>query len=214
MGFGRTACQSAALGSKGVPRASRPQCVADPHRSQPRSGNTTIATRCRTLRAQTATPPCTLACTRTAATTCAQPGESAWSRAGPCAAVCLPPGEMPRAPPTVSVRPRETAWMRGWDACLGATDTAICVTVHASHVHTPLTPAEPAQSPRSPLHPAAPLARRSATRGRNGVRCRIRAANTRLDMRPTSAAGTACRYSVGEGGSTANRAGSELHPIG
>ena len=149
---------------KGVPRASRPQCVADPHRSQPRSDNTTIATRCRTLRAQTATPPCTLACTRTAATTCAQPGESAWSRAGPCAAVCLPPGEMPRAPPTVSVRPGETAWMRGWDACLGATDTAICVTVHASHMHTPLTPAEPAQSPRSPLHPAAPLARRSATR--------------------------------------------------
>ena len=52
---------------------------------------------------------CTFACMYTAATVCACPGESARSRAGLCAAVCLPPGEMPGALLTVCVRPGETA---------------------------------------------------------------------------------------------------------
>ena len=72
---------------KGVPRASRPQCVADPHRSQPRSGNTTMATRCRTLRAQTATPP-------------VHPRMHAHSRDHVCTArgVCMEQGSVGRAP--------------------------------------------------------------------------------------------------------------------
>ena len=67
-----------------------------------------------------------LACV--AVTMCAHPGESARRRAGVGAMVCVPPGEMPGAPPIVCVRPGESA-RSGAGACAPMRRTPQCVDV-------------------------------------------------------------------------------------
>jgi hypothetical protein len=71
----------------------------------------------------------TLACAHAwhvAVTMCAHPGESARRRAGVGAMVCVPPGEMPGAPPIVCVRPGESA-RSGAGACAPMRHTPRCV---------------------------------------------------------------------------------------
>ena len=138
----------------------------------------------------------TLACAHAwhvAVTMCAHPGESARRRAGVGAMVCVPPGEMPGAPPIVCVRPGESA-RSGAGACAPMRHTPRLVW---TSMRTPTL----VRSRRSPLPPTTPRSQVSndahgtvatcgregggTAEGRSGVRWRW-SANTRLSI-PSSA---------------------------